>query len=74
MTNLTNFTDTLYRGLNNPECSFFVGATVGQYLILKFVIAMIIFWFAAKFLDVILTPFLNLLKQRIENYLKKHKK
>jgi hypothetical protein len=34
---MTTFQENIVSGLNNPQCSFFVGAWLGGYVVLKFV-------------------------------------
>ena len=59
----TTLSQTLLTGLNNPECSFFVGATIGQYLVLKILGAIVIAYFVLRILETfIFTPLLNKLR------------
>lgn len=57
---LENFTENIIAGLNNPECSFFVGATIGQYFILRLFIWLAIVYIILRVLErLIFTPFLE---------------
>ena len=51
MNNLTNFTDNIVTGLNNPDCSFWVGATTGQYLTIKLLLILAVFTFLFELID-----------------------
>lgn len=68
MSDLTPFIDNIHQGLNNPECSFWVGATIGQYLILKVAIGFVIAYVVCKLLDKwLLEPISEIIKNKIWN-------
>lgn len=60
------FSENLMAGLNNPECSFFVGATVGQYLTLRIIFALVGIYIITKILDkLVLNPLLAWIYKKI---------
>jgi hypothetical protein len=65
--------DIIKNGLNNPECSFFVGSWVGQISIIKVVIVLGVLHLLFKGLDKLaFDPFWTWLKKKI--YRKKEQK
>lgn len=59
-------------GMNNPDCSFFVGATVGQMFSMKMMMILFGSIFVFKFLDgLVINPILNFLKNKLFNKKKK---
>jgi hypothetical protein len=40
--------DTIVKGMNNPDCAFFVGATVGNILTIKIVMWIALVYFALR--------------------------
>lgn len=66
MTNLTNFSDIIVNGLNNPDCSFYTGAWLGGYVVIKFLGLLLLFTIVFKAIDhLIYNPFLLWLKNKI---------
>ena len=41
--NITGYTQMMEKGMNNPDCAFFVGSTMGQWIALKYLILLVIF-------------------------------
>ena len=63
--NLTNLTETLMRGMNNPDCSFFVGAFTGRLLTAQTIGAIILISMFYKGLEIfVFTPLFNYIKNR----------
>jgi len=51
---LENFTEQIMVGMNNPECSFFVGGWVGAGLFGMLFIKILIYFYLIKLLDKII--------------------
>ena len=65
MTDTTPFTDLVITGLNNPECAFYTGAFVGQWLALKYLVIIAIMLAVFKTLDKLaLEPLLKYVKSK----------
>jgi hypothetical protein len=72
---LEPLTNSLISGLNNPDCSFYVGATVGQYLILRVAAGVFIAYFVLRIFErLIFTPLLNWTYKQIYNKIHTNKK
>ena len=66
--NLTNFTERIVNGLNNPACDFYTGAWLGGYMVVKLMITFIGGYIILKFIDkLFLIPFLDWCKNKIYN-------
>ena len=66
MTNMTGFTDMLFNSMNNPECSFWVGATIGQYMVLKIAFGFVIAYVVCKLFDKwFLEPVSEIIKKKL---------
>lgn len=60
------FADIINSGLNNPDCSFWVGMSMGQFTILKTAMALFVFAIVYKFIDkILLEPFINWIKRKV---------
>ena len=58
--------ETISKGLNNPECAFFVGQFMGQATIVKTIFMITLIYFIIKATDKIaLEPFLEFIKKKI---------
>lgn len=58
------FINNTLAGVNNPECSFFVGATVGQYLVISLLWKIALFYFLIRIIDSwIFTPITRYVKR-----------
>jgi hypothetical protein len=58
--------DIITTGINNPDCSFFVGTFVGQLSLFKIVTFMVLSYFVFKIIDTLaLDPFLKWIKEQI---------
>lgn len=56
----------LLKGLNNPDCSFYVGNMFGQYTTFKIAFMIVIFYFFVKLIDrLALEPFLEWIKNKL---------
>ena len=62
----TTFSEILMNGLNDPNCSFYVGGMVGQAYTFKIVITLFILYFVYKIIDKFaFEPLLNYIKNKI---------
>lgn len=62
----TQFTDSIVAGMNNPECSFWVGASLGNWLSFRYLIAILLFFIIWKALDKLcLEPGINWIKNKM---------
>jgi len=58
--------ENLVNGMNNPDCAFYVGATIGQYLVLRILSALVLAYFLIRILDkLVFTPLLNWISKKI---------
>ena len=65
MENIT-FADTLIKGLNNPDCSFFVGTFIGQIITFKLIFFLIGVYLVFKVVEkLVLDPILAWLKKKV---------
>ena len=56
----------LVNGMNNPDCSFFVGATFGQWLAIKYIMILVLLYFILKIIDKLaLEPLIKWIKDEI---------
>lgn len=70
MTNLT-LVDTIVKGVNNPECAFFVGQTLGQLTTVYLITKIALIYFGLKLLDKIVFTGIPLLYKKIKSLAKK---
>lgn len=68
--NLTNFTENIVKGINNPDCAFFVGTTTGTFftsaLIIKIILASALIWFGFRILaEKIISPLIDYIAKKI---------
>ncbi len=60
------FGEIMISQLNNPECSFLSGVVVGNLFLLRFLLALFVFFILYKALDKLaVTPFIGWLKNKI---------
>ena len=65
---LEDFINNTMAGINNPECSFFVGAVTGQALILSLLWKIAVLYFIIRIIDSwFFTPITNYVKDLINN-------
>lgn len=63
---MNNFSNIITTGLNNPDCSFFVGIWMGQFFALKYLIVLFMIYIAFKLIyNFIINPFINKIKSII---------
>lgn len=61
-----NLTTVIQAGLHNPDCAFYTGAFIGQWMAIKWVIIILITLGVAKALDKLAwNPFLTWAKKKI---------
>jgi len=59
---------TLIKGINNPDCSFFVGSWLGAFFTFRIIVIVIIAFFIFKVIDsLIINPILSYLNQLIKS-------
>lgn len=64
--NLTNFTGIMEIGINDPNCSFFVGSFLGQFVGIKLFLYAVIFFFVAKAVDKLaIEPLITLIRKKL---------
>jgi len=62
----TTLSEIITTGLNNPDCSFFTGAVVGQMLVFRWVITFFVLHFIFKIIEKLaLDPLITWLKKKI---------
>lgn len=58
--------ETLTTGINNPDCSFFVGSFMGQAMSAQLIIILLLAFGAFKIIDrLALDPFLNFIRNKL---------
>ena len=63
---MSNLTSILLTGLNNPDCAFYTGAFVGQWLAVEYLIIIWLIYAVFKVIDKLaLEPLLKFLKKKI---------
>jgi len=61
----------LIKGINNPDCSFFVGTWLGAFMTFRLIVIIIIGFFIFKLIDqLIINPILNVLNRMIKSKFK----
>jgi len=64
--NLTNFTSMVFNGVNNPDCAFFVGSFMGQFIGFKIIFMVVIGYICLRFIEKLtLIPLLEWLKKKL---------
>ena len=67
--NITSFSENLANGMNNPECSFWVGSFVGQWSTLKFIFILACLLLIYKALDkLVLDVLIKKIKDKFKIY------
>lgn len=60
------FEEIINQGINNPECSFFVGTFIGQTLSLRIMLFLSMIYLLIKAIDKLaFTPLLNKIKSKL---------
>lgn len=73
--NITPFINTFETGINNPDCSFFVGTTYGQIISMKSVMIMLGLYIILKAIDKLaIEPVFSTLGAKIKRLLNKNEK
>ncbi len=64
--------EIIIAGMNNPDCSFFTGAFVGQWLAVKYLIIIWLIYVVFKFIDKLaIEPLTEYVQKRIQQHMKK---
>lgn len=60
------FTEIVLKGMNNPDCSFFVGNFTGQFMTMNWIITILIIYAILKVVDKLaFTPLIDWIKSKI---------
>ena len=63
---MTNLTSIIATGINNPECSFFVGSFLGEFVAVRNIILLGLTFFLIKTIDkLLIEPVLNKIKEKL---------
>jgi hypothetical protein len=74
MTDLTNFTTIITNGMNDPNCSFYVGLMSGQLMTVRYIFYLALIYFVFKFIDKIaFDPLIAWIKKKFK-FLRENKK
>jgi hypothetical protein len=63
---VSNLSTILVNGINNPDCSFYVGTFVGQLFILKLIMILAVaYWLISFASNLLINPLINKLKIKL---------
>ena len=63
----TTLTDIITTGMNNPDCSFFVGSFTGQWLGLRYIVVLVLLYLLLRIAEKLaIEPLIDWLKKRFK--------